>query len=66
MIGELVAMLRSMNPVLAMLAGSGSTVFGVFDDAPDPVAIVRTPAATVVRTRTSDRVHRVEVDNQPG
>ena len=61
-IGELVAMLRSMNPVLAMLAGSGSTVFAVFDDGPDPAAVVRTPGATVVRTRTSDRVQRVEVD----
>lgn len=61
-IGELVTMLEAMNPVLAMLAGSGSTVFGVFDDGPDPAAVVRTPGATVVRTRTSDRVHRVELD----
>lgn len=59
-IGEIVAMLQSMDPVLAMLAGSGSTVFGVFDDAPDPVTVVRTPGAMVIRTRTSERVFRVE------
>lgn len=59
-IGEIVAMLHGMDPVVAMLAGSGSTVFGVFDDAPDPVAVVRTPGATVIRTRTSDRVLRIE------
>jgi len=59
-IAELVAVIQSMNPILAMLAGSGSAVFGVFDEYPDPSAVVRTTGATVIRTRTSDRIDRVE------
>jgi 4-diphosphocytidyl-2-C-methyl-D-erythritol kinase len=61
-IGELVAIIQSMDPILAMLAGSGSGVFGIFDEYPDPAAVVRTPGATVIRTRTSDRIERVERD----
>lgn len=59
-IAELVDTLRSMNAVIAMLAGSGSTVFGVFDDEPNAAADVRTAGANVVHTLTSERVHRVE------
>lgn len=62
-IAELVAVIESMDPILAMLAGSGSAVFGVFDEYPDPSAVVRTTGATVVRTRTSDRIERVERDD---
>lgn len=59
-IAELVSVIQSMDPILAMLAGSGSAVFGVFDEYPDPSAVVRTMGATVIRTRTSDRVDRVD------
>ena len=59
-IAELVDTLRSMNAVIAMLAGSGSTVFGVFDDEPNAAADLRIDGAKVVHTLTSERVHRVE------
>jgi 4-diphosphocytidyl-2-C-methyl-D-erythritol kinase len=61
-IAELVDVVRSMDPVVALLAGSGSTVFGVFDEAPDPAAIVRSTGDTVLKTRSSERVERIEVD----
>ena len=59
-IAELVDTLRSMNAVIAMLAGSGSTVFGVFGAEPDAAALVRATGASVHRTRTSERVSKVE------
>jgi 4-diphosphocytidyl-2-C-methyl-D-erythritol kinase len=58
-IGELIARLRAGDAAVAMMSGSGSTVFGVFDadDAFDaPGAGVR-----VVRTHTSERVRPVEI-----
>jgi 4-diphosphocytidyl-2-C-methyl-D-erythritol kinase len=61
-IGELVDELRSRGAAIAMLSGSGSTVFGVFDDAPDAAAIARSTGHSALSTRTSDRVVRVELD----
>jgi len=60
LIAECVDVLRSMDATVAMLAGSGSTVFGVFDEPPDPAAVVRVTGADVIRTCTSQRVERVE------
>ena len=61
-IAEIVDTLDSMDALLSMLSGSGSTVFGVFDDPPDVAAIVRSTGYPAIATRTSDRVSRVEVD----
>ena len=60
-IAELVEALRSMHATVAMLAGSGSAVFGVFESEPDDAPVAGAPAARVLRTRTSDRVYRVEL-----
>jgi 4-diphosphocytidyl-2-C-methyl-D-erythritol kinase len=59
-IGELVDELSSFNAILALLSGSGSSVFGVFDEAPDPTALARGHGGTTFVTSTSDRVVRVE------
>jgi len=59
-IAELVDELSSVDAVLAMLSGSGSAVYGVFDERPDAAAITRRPGLTTIVTRTSDRVVRVE------
>jgi 4-diphosphocytidyl-2-C-methyl-D-erythritol kinase len=61
-IAELVDELGSANAVLAMLSGSGSAVYGVFDEPPDPAAITRSTGLTTISTETSDRVVRVELD----
>ena len=45
----------------AGMSGSGSTVFGVFDDAPDAAALERVALAPVVLTRTLVRVGDVHV-----
>lgn len=60
-IAESLDVLRSMDPILAMLAGSGSTLFGIFDDAPDAAGVVRATGMSVIPTRTSERVERVEL-----
>lgn len=59
-IAELVRQLRSMDALVAMLSGSGSTVFGVFDEAPDASVVERATHQRAIATRTSDRVLRVE------
>lgn len=61
-IAELVDELRSHGAAIAMLSGSGSTVFGIFDNAPDAAAIARSTGHSAVATRTSGRVVRVELD----
>jgi 4-diphosphocytidyl-2-C-methyl-D-erythritol kinase len=61
-IAELVDELSSADAVLAMLSGSGSAVYGVFDDRPDAAAITRSTGLTTIVTETSDRVVRVELD----
>lgn len=61
-IAELVDELRAHGAAIAMLSGSGSTVFGIFDDVPDAAAIARSTGHSALATRTSDRVVRVELD----
>jgi 4-diphosphocytidyl-2-C-methyl-D-erythritol kinase len=61
-IAEVVDTLDSMDAVISMLSGSGSTVFGVFAEAPDLASIVRSTGHSAIATQTSDRVFRVEVD----
>lgn len=61
-VAELVDELASRDAVLSMLSGSGSAVYGVFDDHPDAAAITRSTGLTTIVTKTSDRVVRVELD----
>ncbi|HVX40573.1 MAG TPA: 4-(cytidine 5'-diphospho)-2-C-methyl-D-erythritol kinase [Gemmatimonadaceae bacterium] len=61
-IAELVDELDSRDAAIAMMSGSGSSVFGIFDEAPDAAAVTRSTGHTTVATRTSDRVVRVELD----
>ena len=61
-VAELVDELASRDAILSMLSGSGSAVFGVFDDQPDAAAITRDTGLTTINTKTSDRVVRVELD----
>ena len=60
-IAELVDQLRAEGAELAMLSGSGSTVFGIFSDAPDVGSVARNTGQSVIVTATSDRVRRVIV-----
>ncbi len=61
-IAEIVDELDSVDALVALLSGSGSTVFGVFDAPPDAAAITRSTGFSTISTRTSDRVFRVEVE----
>ncbi len=61
-IAELVDELDSREALIAMMSGSGSTVFGVFNEAPDAAAITRSTQRTAIATRTSERVVRVELE----
>lgn len=61
-IAELVDELSSANALLAMLSGSGSAVYGVFDERPAAAAITRRAGFTTIVTKTSDRVVRLELD----
>jgi 4-diphosphocytidyl-2-C-methyl-D-erythritol kinase len=54
--------LRDRGAKLAMLAGSGSTVFGLFDAGTEPPADARPPVGRLVLTRTLSRVVAVEPD----
>ena len=58
-IAELVDELRAAGATVALLAGSGSSVFGVFDAPPDAAAIARSAGVSAITTRTSDAVARV-------
>jgi 4-diphosphocytidyl-2-C-methyl-D-erythritol kinase len=60
-ISELVDELRSMDALLAMMSGSGSSVFGVFAGQPDAAALTRSTGFTTIATQTSERVVRVEL-----
>jgi 4-diphosphocytidyl-2-C-methyl-D-erythritol kinase len=62
LIAELVDELASAGAIFSLMSGSGSSVFGVFDEAPDAAAMTRSTGATSLVTRTSERVERVEVD----
>lgn len=61
-IAELVDELGSVSALLAMLSGSGSAVYGIFDERPDAAALTRSTGLTSIVTRTSDRVVRVELE----
>ena len=61
-IAELVDELSSANALVAMLSGSGSAVYGVFDEQPNAAAITRRAGFTTIVTKTSDRVVRLELD----
>jgi 4-diphosphocytidyl-2-C-methyl-D-erythritol kinase len=54
--------LRRAGASVALLAGSGSTVFGIFDSVPDAASIGLDGNVRVITTWTSDRVERVTVD----
>lgn len=53
---------RSCESRIALLSGSGSTVFGVFDDLPDLAAVGFDASVRAISTWTSDRVERVTID----
>jgi 4-diphosphocytidyl-2-C-methyl-D-erythritol kinase len=61
-VAELVDELASFDAVVAMMSGSGSAVFGVFDAAPDAAAIARSTGHSPIVTRTADRVVRVAIE----
>lgn len=61
-LSELTDELRSADAMIAMLSGSGSSVFGVFDVTPNAAALTRSTGLTTIATRTSDRVVRVELE----
>ncbi len=61
-IAELVDEMAARDATIAMMSGSGSTVFGVFDHAPDAAAIARSTGCSAIVTRTSERVVRVRLD----
>lgn len=62
MIAELVSRLDAAGAMIAMMSGSGSTVFGVFASRSDVPALPPGPGVLTVETRTSDRVVRVEIN----
>jgi 4-diphosphocytidyl-2-C-methyl-D-erythritol kinase len=61
-IAALTERLRAAGASIALLAGSGSTVFGVFDTPPDVASMGFDGNVRVITTWTSDRVERVTVD----
>jgi 4-diphosphocytidyl-2-C-methyl-D-erythritol kinase len=61
-IATLTERLLGAGAVIAMLAGSGSTVFGVFETPPDAATLGLGHGVRVITTWTSDRVERVTVD----
>ena len=60
-IAEVVDELASVGAVISMLSGSGSTVFGIFDSAPDAALLTRSTGFTTLVTKTSSRVEQVTV-----
>jgi 4-diphosphocytidyl-2-C-methyl-D-erythritol kinase len=61
-IAELVDELASFGAKPAMMSGSGSTVYGIFAEAPDVAAIARSTGCSPIVTATSTRVVRVSLD----
>jgi 4-diphosphocytidyl-2-C-methyl-D-erythritol kinase len=61
-ITELVDELASMDAIVSMMSGSGSAVFGVFDQAQDAVALVRSTGSRVYGTTTATRVAPVIIE----
>ena len=60
-IAELVDELEAADAVIAMMSGSGSAVFGVFDAFPDSTLLRHAAGYTCIETHTAARVERVEV-----
>lgn len=60
-IARCIAALHSAGARIAGMSGSGSTVFGVFDDAPDPAALARAGLQAVVFTHTLAHINPVEL-----
>lgn len=61
-VAELIDELDASGAAIAMMSGSGSTVFGIFAERPDAAAVARSTGCSVTETRTSERVVRVDVD----
>jgi 4-diphosphocytidyl-2-C-methyl-D-erythritol kinase len=61
-IAALTERLRAAGASIALLAGSGSTVFGVFETPPEPASMGFDADVRVITTWTSDRVERVTVN----
>ena len=61
-IAELVDELSSRGASPAMMSGSGSTVFGIFEEVPDAAAIGRSTGLSPIVTMTASRVVRVDLD----
>jgi 4-diphosphocytidyl-2-C-methyl-D-erythritol kinase len=61
-ISNLVAELASRDALLTMMSGSGSTVFGVFNDPPDAAVIAPLLPGNVTLTRTAMAVAAVRID----
>jgi len=59
-VAELTDRFRSMDALVALLSGSGSTVFGVFDQNPDDSEMRKVAGVRTIVSQTSDRVTRVE------
>jgi 4-diphosphocytidyl-2-C-methyl-D-erythritol kinase len=63
-VGHIRAVLEALprpNPRLVMMTGSGSTVFGVFDEAPDLSPLARLEGCRAILTATAGHVAQVEV-----
>lgn len=60
-IARSIGALRAAGARVAGMSGSGSTVFGVFDAAPDPAALARAGLSAVVFTHTLARIAPVQV-----
>lgn len=61
-IATAIDVLRGAGATIAMMSGSGSTTFGIFDEAPDTESLARGTGGTVLPTRTAARVVRVRID----
>jgi 4-diphosphocytidyl-2-C-methyl-D-erythritol kinase len=60
-IDRLVERFDTMGALVAMMSGSGSSVFGVFPESVEATAALA-PGVATVETRTSDRVFRVDLE----
>ncbi len=60
-IARSIAGLRNAGARIAGMSGSGSTVFGVFDDAPEPATLARAGLRSVVFTHTLATIEPVEL-----
>lgn len=61
MVGQLVTALASAGAIVAMLSGSGSTVFGVFASDEGTSSVPHPDGVAKIATRSSTRVERIEV-----